>query len=123
MHLNSYTLQCVYKSVMIYIALSRNIIHSTHKDYLLECLARFLAGSLHSKLCAEYVAELGTVAVPASGHLLLLIVVVGGGEECPEYQLWDIHLLHCMHLYRDTPPSIPYTDQVLLPAAEHIMIM
>ena len=81
--------------------------------HLFEGLAGFLAGGLHSELGTEDIAQLGSIAIPTSRHLLLVIVVVGGGEEGPEYQLGHIHFLLAVHLYRDTATVVADTDQVL----------
>ena len=54
-------------------------LHYLLKQYLLEGFLRCAAGCFNCKVGAEYVAQLGPVAIPSSGDLLLLVVVVGGG--------------------------------------------
>ena len=66
-------------------------------------------------MCAEYVAQLGPVAISPSGDLLLLVVIVGGGEEVAEDHGGNVHLLLLVHLNRNATTIVPHTDQVVLP--------
>ena len=66
-------------------------------------------------MCAEYVAQLGPIAIPSSGDLLLLVVIVGGGEEVAEDHGGNVHLLLLVYLNRNATTIVPHTDQVVLP--------
>ena len=79
-----------------------------------ELLLLVLARRLHGELVGEDVAELGAVAVPSSGDLLLLVVEVGGCEEVAEDHGGHVHLLVLVHLDGDALAVVEDLDLVLL---------
>ncbi len=75
-----------------------------------------LGGRLHSELCAENVAQFGTVTVAAAGHLRLLVVVVGGGQEVSKNHGGDEHLLLLVHHHGDALAIVVDGNLIVLSA-------
>ena len=65
---------------------------------------------LDLELRREDVGELGAVAVAAPDHALLGVLEVVAGQQVPEHEVRDVHVVLLVHLDRDAAPVVPHAD-------------